>query len=47
LGCTELSLVKRDIPLGHGYLDALEVLSKRCVEACGAPLKEAYRQLIS
>lgn len=47
LGCTELSLVKKVTPLGHGYLDALEVLSKRCVEACGAPLKEAYRQLIS
>ena len=46
LGCTELSLVKRDTPLGPGYLDALEVLSKRCVEACGAPLKEPYRQLL-
>lgn len=47
LGCTELSLVKRDIPLGHGYLDALEVLAKRCVQACGAPLQEVYHQLIS
>ena len=47
LGCTELSLVKRDTALGHGYLDALEVLSKGCVKACGAPLKETYRQLIS
>ena len=47
LGCTELSLIKRDLPLGHGYLDALEVLSKRCVEACGAPLKPAYRQLLT
>ena len=47
LGCAELSLVKRDTALGHGYLDALEVLSKGCVKACGAPLKETYRQLIS
>ena len=47
LGCTELSLVKKDTPLGQGYLDALEVLSKRCVETCGAPLKAQYDRLIS
>ena len=47
LGCTELSLVKKDTPLGQGYLDALEVLSKRCVETCGAPLKAQYHRLIS
>ena len=47
LGCTELSLVKKDTPLGHGYLDALEVLSKRCVQACGAPLKPEFEALIS
>ncbi|MGI6255240.1 MAG: aspartate/glutamate racemase family protein [Acutalibacter sp.] len=47
LGCTELSLVKKDTPLGRGYLDALEVLSKRCVETCGGPLKAQYNRLIS
>lgn len=46
LGCTELSLVKERVGLGAGYLDALEVLAKRCVEECGAPLKPAYRALI-
>lgn len=47
LGCTELSLVKKDTPLGHGYIDALEVLAKKCVLACGGPLKTEYQQLIS
>lgn len=46
LGCTELSLVKKDMGLDKRYLDALEVLSKRCVQACGAPLKEQYQRLI-
>lgn len=47
LGCTELSLIKKDNPLGHGYLDALEVLAKRCVQACGGPLKPGYQNLIT
>lgn len=47
LGCTELSLIKKTTPLGHGYLDALEVLAKRCVQACGGPLKDACQNLIT
>jgi len=47
LGCTELSLIKRDYPMKAGYLDAMEVLAKRCVELCEAPLKEEYRCLIT
>lgn len=35
LGCTELSLVKRDEGLGPFYLDSSEVLAKRSIEACG------------
>lgn len=46
LGCTELSLVKKDAGLDKRYLDALEVLAKRCVERCGAPLKAEYERLI-
>ncbi len=46
LGCTELSLIKKSAGLGAEYLDALEVLSKRCVESCGAPLKQEYQRLI-
>lgn len=46
LGCTELSLVKKELGLNGQYLDALEVLAKRCVELCGAPLKEAYQHLL-
>ncbi len=46
LGCTELSLIKKSASLDRGYLDALEVLAKRCVQACGGSLKEKYASLI-
>ncbi|MHB8963592.1 MAG: aspartate/glutamate racemase family protein, partial [Saccharofermentanales bacterium] len=47
LGCTELSLVKRDGLIGAGYLDAMEVLAKASVVSCQAPLKNRYECLIS
>lgn len=47
LGCTELSLIKKNTSLSSGFIDALEVLSKRCVQACGAPLKSQYRNLLT
>lgn len=47
LGCTELSLVKRDYPIGSGYLDAMEVLAQRSVVKCGAKLKKEYQSLIT
>lgn len=47
LGCTELSLIKRDYPIGAGYLDAMEVLAMRSIELCGGPLKSGCHQLIS
>jgi len=47
LGCTELSLIKRDHDIGPGYIDALEVLAQQSVLRCGGLLKENYRCLIS
>ena len=47
LGCTELSLIKRDYPVGAGFLDTMEVLAQRAVLECGGKLKEEYRELIS
>ncbi len=47
LGCTELSLVKRDNPIGAGFVDALEVLAQQCVVRCGMPLKKEYSCLIT
>jgi len=47
LGCTELSLIKRDNPIGPGFIDAMEVLAQRSVLHCGKPLKPEYRDLIS
>jgi len=47
LGCTELSLIKRGLPLNPGFLDAMEVLAQQTVLSCGKPLKDNYRDLIS
>ena len=47
LGCTELSLIKRDENIGSGFIDVLEVLAKRSVELCGGKLKEEYKRLIT
>ena len=35
LGCTELSLVKRDEGLGDFYIDSTEVLCEAALRACG------------
>lgn len=45
LGCTELSLLKKSYDLGSGVLDALEVLAKESVLACGKPVRKEYDQL--
>ena len=45
LGCTELSLLKKQQDLGRGVLDALEVLAKESVLACGKQVKPDYQEL--
>lgn len=45
LGCTELSLLKKEFVLGDDVLDALEVLAKESVLACGKAVKAEYEQL--
>ncbi len=47
LGCTELSLIKRDYALEPGYLDAMEIMAMRSVIESGAGLKEEYADLIT
>ena len=46
LGCTELSLLKKEYPLDTLYVDMLEILAQKTVLFSGAPLKEAYKNLI-
>lgn len=46
LGCTELSMCKRDHEIGPGILDVMEVLARTCVIRCGK-LKQEYESLIS
>lgn len=47
LGCTELSLIKRDYEVGPGFIDAMEVLAMKSVVLCGAPLKKQYQSLLT
>lgn len=46
LGCTELSMIRRDEAIGAGYLDVMQVLAKASVECCGT-LKPEYQNLIT
>lgn len=39
LGCTELSIVKRELGLGDLYLDSLTVLAEQAILACGYEVK--------
>ncbi|HKL79812.1 MAG TPA: amino acid racemase [Mobilitalea sp.] len=47
LGCTELSLIKRDYDIGPGFIDAMEVLAMCSVSLCGGKLKNEYQSLIT
>lgn len=46
LGCTELSIVKKEKHLDESYLDAMELLSAVALTKCHKPLKEEYQYLI-
>lgn len=35
LGCTELSVLKRELPIGNGFVDSLEVLAVSAIRLCG------------
>ena len=47
LGCTELSIIKRDSDIGAGFIDVLEVLARASIEHCGGEVREEYENLIS
>lgn len=47
LGCTELSLIKRDFPIGPGFLDTMEVLARESILRCGHSVKPQYGCLIT
>ena len=46
LGCTELSIVKRDHDVGSNVLDIIDVLAQDCVKKC-AKLRAEYEKLIT
>lgn len=46
LGCTELSLIKRDYPVGGDCLDVLEVLARAAVRQCGKALWPQWERLL-
>ena len=45
LGCTELSVIKRDYELGDGICDAMEVLVKKAITLCGKEIHPKYEEL--
>ncbi len=47
IGCTELSIIKRDYPLGPGFLDAMEVLAAQSILLCNVKLKNEFHCLIT
>ena len=47
LGCTELSVIKRDYNIGAGFIDAMEALALRSLEMCEAPVKFQSKSLIT
>lgn len=47
IGCTELSLIKREFDIGPGFIDAMEVLAMRSILLSEAKLKEEYHSLIT
>lgn len=46
LGCTELSVIKRDGNIGPGFVDVMEVLARESILRCGKNLKPQYRNLV-
>lgn len=46
LGCTELSIVKKNFRLDSYYIDAMELLSAVSLQKCGMKLKEEYKYLV-
>lgn len=47
LGCTELSLIKRDYTIGAGFIDVMEVLASQSLQKCDKKVKEEYKNLIT
>ncbi len=45
LGCTEISLIKRDFGMNHNYLDVMEILARKSVLTCGK-LNPEYGELL-
>jgi len=47
LGCTELSLIKKQAHLDERFVDSLEVLACRCITLCEKEPKEFEQELIN
>ena len=45
LGCTELSIIKKDNEIGSGYLDAMEALARASILSCGKKVNSEYETL--
>ena len=46
LGCSELSMIKKNYDIGDDFIDTMEVLARRCIDLCHGNIKEDYEFLI-
>lgn len=47
LGCTELSLIKRDMAIGNGFADTTEILAWHSIYECQKTPKRKYSELVT
>ncbi|NMA94935.1 MAG: amino acid racemase [Clostridiales bacterium] len=47
LGCTELSLIKREFPIGTDYIDILEIMAWASIAHCQKQIKKEYSYFIA
>ncbi len=47
LGCTELSVLKRELPIGSGFIDSLEVLAVSAIRMCGKEPRDLDEELMN
>lgn len=47
LGCTELSLIKRDMDIGDGFADTMEILAWHSIAECQKKPRVKYSELVT
>lgn len=46
LGCSELSMIKKNYDIGDDFIDTMEVLARKSIDLCHGNIKKDYEHLI-